>query len=543
MLIPVIPKVRPLKRVAFSSRSCIFFAAIFAIIALAISSWHQFFIVLSVRSFRKLRRQFSKVFPFSHATCKLGYETGTSSANKVEKIVLLMHVWNPDRAFAAMSFWAYPRSVKMKSGLQTSASCVDIVTMYFTASQSMADFDWENFGTAPDDIIFLPENTVDSQRTETALAAVRFRHPDASWVFKCDDDTFVHVERLAMALLSFNSSLPHLLGRTDHEWGHFASGGAGYALSQAALSLILPRLAPFVVDIPNHEDVMIAACMKEICGVGSLTDIPGFYWHTPESLLARSSFRDIDANALAITLHYMKPDRMEAIVHPRVPRVLLQVWPFDADPEINMSSQLLFRDNIQSCEKAAERAGFRHRLINMRDTELGAAYYAGNLDARGRELLYRLNLAYVEGGVVASVWTRCTDDTMSALMKSAVGCRTSLESIATSRHFLTCSSNNDPACAVMVATKFNHDVFRLLAGLTRKIIHVDPSLFNNSVFLSGANGDFSAHWAQFAFQPKRNITEDLFGNVSSSFITFLGHSFSIDGLCGQSSVAERRLTT
>ena len=64
------------------------------------------------------------------------------------------------------------------------------------------------------------------------------------WFVFVDDDTYVYPSSLARTLSAFDPTLPHYLGlyhtpRIDLEWKEvhlaYASGGAGYVLSAAAL--------------------------------------------------------------------------------------------------------------------------------------------------------------------------------------------------------------------------------------------------------------------------------------------------------------------
>ena len=437
------------------------------------------------------------------------------------KVVFLIHVWNPERADAVISHWARPRCLSLLADRgRAPRAQVSVVVQYFSASAAMTVFDWKAVGVDRNDVLFLPISTLDADRTATALREVTARHPDASWVFKGDDDTFVHVGRLARVLLAHDASKPLLLGRADHEWGRFASGGAGYALSRAALGPLLSQLGPFMATYGKHEDVMIAECLRQTVSQDALRDVPGFNWHLPENLLSRASFRDIDARATPITYHYVTPARMAAMTQPQVPPTLVQVWPFDVgSPDTFSPSEMTrFHDNARSCERAAASAGLSYRLVNIRDIDLAAAYSVGYLDAFTREFLYALNIAYLEGGIILSVSTACDTLALQGLMRRLVAAAptqreqfldpvSSNDFGATSGHIFLCSPGDDIPCAVMAATQFNHNVFRLLAGLTRKIVRADASLFNNKFF-----GEFNiaAHWALFADAPMwRNVSEDV----------------------------------
>lgn len=442
------------------------------------------------------------------------------------KVLLFAHLWDPRRAEAVLRHWARPRCLELHVRGVAASALVEVAVMYFEGSATMADFDWDRAGVAPRDVVHLPANTTATMRTEQALPHALLRHPDASWLFKGDDDAYLHIGRLVRVLLAHDAAAPLLLGRSVDEWGPaFASGGAGYALSRETLARILPHLpscnnATSGFRDTTQEDVMVTVCVQKHASSAALTDVPGLNWHRPEALLPRASFRDIDALAAPISYHYIDPARITAITQPRVPPALLQVWPFDVgvpDAALTPSALARFHDNARSCETAAAKAGFSYRLINMRYTELAAAFYVGRLDARARELLYSLNVAYIEGGIVVSVWTACDALALEGLPRRLAAAMppppldqyldplTSHDFGATAGHAFACMPVEGRACAVIAATQFNHNVFRLLAGLARKIVSADATLFNNKF-----HGEFniSAHWALFAdAQVHRNMSE------------------------------------
>jgi hypothetical protein len=459
---------------------------------------------------------------------------GKSTTLPTLKVLLLAHLWNPRRADAVLQHWARPRCLELHVSDTRStgmpAALVEVAAMYFEGSAAMADFDWERAGVAPSDVVHLSVNTTATIRTEQALPQAFARHPDASWLFKGDDDAFVHIGRLIRVLLAHDATALLLLGRAVDEWGPtFASGGAGYALSRQTLVHILPHLptcnnATSGFRHTTQEDVMMTVCVQKHASFAALTDVPGINWHRPEYLLSRASFRDVDARATPISYHYIYPERIKAMTQPEVPPLLVQVWPFDVgalDTTLTPNALARFRENARSCETAAASVNLTYRLVNMRDTELAAAFYAGHLDARARELLYGLNVAYLDGGVVVSVWTACDVLTLRELLGGLVAApppqhqpepyldplMSSTDFGATSGHAFSCVSGEGGACTLIATTQFNHNVFRLLAGLTRKIVHADASLFNNKFF-----GEFNiaGHWALFTgAQIRRNVSEDV----------------------------------
>jgi hypothetical protein len=97
---------------------------------------------------------------------------------------------------------------------------------------------------APDDYPSLPQKT-------RALCAWALEHTDCDYLFKCDDDTYVHLPRLLAAVPQGDY--------VGHDLGGYASGGAGYWLSRRASRIIAERL-----DAPTgHEDQLLGRVLAE----------------------------------------------------------------------------------------------------------------------------------------------------------------------------------------------------------------------------------------------------------------------------------------
>jgi len=76
---------------------------------------------------------------------------------------------------------------------------------------------------------------------------------DFQWIFKCDDDTYVHVRRL----------LAYDIGQHDYlgsDVGGYASGGAGYFLSAAAARKLGPDLRR---RITGAEDLIVGEALRK----------------------------------------------------------------------------------------------------------------------------------------------------------------------------------------------------------------------------------------------------------------------------------------
>ena len=137
--------------------------------------------------------------------------------------------------------------------------------------------------SVPDDYPSLPQKT-------RCFCQWALHHYDFDYLFKCDDDTYVHVERLIRWRL-----------RSDyigHDLGGFASGGAGYYLSRRAAELVANQLT--MTEGP--EDVLVGEVMAS-AGVRLEATDRLHPW--------KNDWPRADNNL--ITAHYCTPERMAAI--------------------------------------------------------------------------------------------------------------------------------------------------------------------------------------------------------------------------------------
>lgn len=153
----------------------------------------------------------------------------------------------------------------------------------------------------PDDYEALAQKT--RLLCDWALATYRFEH-----LFKCDDDTFVHVGRLLDAGFPGADYIGDNHGpRTRAEYGNnihdYAHGGAGYLLTPRAARIVAETMPP---EQTGHEDLVVGRLLlKE--GIPLRTD---------------NRFRhDYDVAALPkptnniITAHRVDtPERLQAIL-------------------------------------------------------------------------------------------------------------------------------------------------------------------------------------------------------------------------------------
>ena len=446
--------------------------------------------------------------------------------------VLAVHLHDPERTRAALRSWARPRRLQLvlpggTIGVGDAALTppppprfVTLHVLLFEASTLLADFDWAAEGLASTDVVHLPPFTRAGTRTFAAIAAALARHGSLAWLIKADDDTFLQVGRLLRALLPRNSSAPALLGSVLTQWGPypFTSGGAGYAMSRAALDLIMPHAEP--CDEPGFgtsEDVMMNVCVeKHAGGRAVIHDLAGLNYHTPENMLARNEYSDAHLEAAPMSHHYSAPARAAAMLQPRAPRLLLQIWPFDAMPgaahagasAADNAEVAVLAARAQACARQAAEAGFEYRLEMLYGASappLAARRYVAALTAPARELLAGLELLYQHGGARISLWARCDAATIAELVMLAVpaakppppsllrrgaGPRAhnatpriidalpSMQLGEPRGHAFRCLNSGGRACTAAIATQYNHDVFHATAALAAAIIRRNTSYYD-----------------------------------------------------------------
>lgn len=111
------------------------------------------------------------------------------------------------------------------------------------------------------------------------------------WLLKCDDDTYVAMDRLKLLL---DTATADYIGR---DFGGFASGGAGYLLSRKAVEIV--AAAP---DVPagEPEDVAISQILKTA----------GIFLHNCNQFEADKSGPWPEPGNSLITGHYVTPRQM-----------------------------------------------------------------------------------------------------------------------------------------------------------------------------------------------------------------------------------------
>ena len=166
-------------------------------------------------------------------------------------------------------------------------------------------------------------------RTTTMLKKWYDRPTD--WIFKLDDDTWLHTPELAAAVCRMKPSDPYYGGfLMDYQGEMFASGGSGYLLSSETM-----RRAAFRERCQEkfpYEDVGVAKCLAKI-GV-TPKDLPGVHPDTPEKMLEwcitpSSDHRSHHCEGVfsAITYHYVSPGRvLRWTPGRRFPKRIHQIW-------------------------------------------------------------------------------------------------------------------------------------------------------------------------------------------------------------------------
>jgi Galactosyltransferase len=144
-----------------------------------------------------------------------------------------------------------------------------------------------------DDVLFVPgPDGYDSLPRKTyGFLKWALENFDFQVAFKCDDDTYVHIQRL----LRYGVADRDYVGA---DMGGYASGGAGYRISSRAVSSLLPAL-----EGRSHgpEDLIVGEVLRErgvaltASGLFRPYSTPGDY-PTPTNQI--------------ITCHYVQPEKM-----------------------------------------------------------------------------------------------------------------------------------------------------------------------------------------------------------------------------------------
>jgi mannosyltransferase OCH1-like enzyme len=161
----------------------------------------------------------------------------------------------------------------------------------------------------PDDYLSLPQKT----RWFCLWALMNY---DFEYLFKCDDDTYVDVDRLLHCGVAGDY--------VGYDIAGFASGGAGYLLSPRAATNVVARM----LESTGPEDVLVQKALAQ-AGMEFTPDSRFYAWND------RAPRSDNDL----ITSHYCGPDLMPTVHQAtlashcrerqyaqRIPKVFHQVW-------------------------------------------------------------------------------------------------------------------------------------------------------------------------------------------------------------------------
>lgn len=137
----------------------------------------------------------------------------------------------------------------------------------------------------PDDYGGLPQKVKDLCRW--------FLGKDIKYLFKCDDDTYVRLDRLA----KIPKGLDYCGGRVSRD-RPYLSGGAGYLLSRKAARAIVQS----GMDPIGAEDRLVGEVLAAV-GIEPVFD-PRFCWNEAKVPLPHNE---------VISTHYCSPDRLREL--------------------------------------------------------------------------------------------------------------------------------------------------------------------------------------------------------------------------------------
>lgn len=144
----------------------------------------------------------------------------------------------------------------------------------------------------PDDYESLP------QRTRWFCQWAR-DNTDTQHVFKCDDDTYLHVPRLVEAAATKRWNAVDCVARRNKIDRFCFHGGAGYLLTRRAVAAVATHLT----DLQGEEDYAVGRVLRQ-CGMNVLNEGRLNFWRQHGSP---------SRNNRLITTHYVSPGGMRAI--------------------------------------------------------------------------------------------------------------------------------------------------------------------------------------------------------------------------------------
>lgn len=434
-----------------------------------------------------------------------------SSPSAPLKFVLLVHLYHLDYARFVLTTWARSRCFRLRRSNDTrTLGYVQLHLLTFDASPQIECCLRYQLPSAHH--LVLPTHYSAIMRTERALLRVATQHPDARWVFKADDDSYVHIGRLVRALLSLGSDhdTPTLWGHVSHLFPHpltprFVSGGAGYAISGSALTVVARQLPSTAISTTYRntpaEDVMVSLCALRAFGEEVMVDEPGLNWGTPESMFAHGSFGLSHAFAPPISHHYIFPWRAAILDTPVYPRKVLQVWAFPSaapysnaalwesyfyPPPSYSTASAAQMSNMESCRRAASAEGFEYLLLPARLAGRSSDVLLAFLQPQALERLALLEALHEHGGIAISLDEPCyKHGALNALLQAAdAGGRehggqhaSTLDypegmALGAETHGAAVAVTSSPKA--WASSQFNHGIMRLLTVLAENVtVHLN----------------------------------------------------------------------
>jgi hypothetical protein len=327
-------------------------------------------------------------------------------------MVVAVHVSNPHRFAVVKETWANCANVP---------SDMELVFVFFTSFLQQDDSITVKF--------HLHSNAW--EKTSLIFSMLYGHYPNVQWFMKVDDDTIVYWDNLKEALLKRDPQKQWYIGYPIvFDNVVFASGGAGYVLSNSTLDLLLghnfQRNCQVVGGgLPYRilEDVTMGKCLRKF-GV-EMSDQIGFHPHTPEQMIRwtlkgesydhiRKDPFDIKAYP-PITYQYITPQRMLVMANKsrEIPHVIHQVW---------LNDERLIPQEMYECERMYKLAGWTYTrwILNQNQPKFPFELIHKDLivdpkiQLSEKIAIVGYEILYHYGGVLVDASLRCVADWASA---------------------------------------------------------------------------------------------------------------------------------
>ncbi len=393
--------------------------------------------------------------------------------------------------------------------------------MFFEGSPHLVGVDYVVYGIDPADVVHVERDLSDGERAAEAFARIATLRPGAAWYIKADDDAYLHIPNYITALLQLNASRALLAGFTDVDpvgaGGGWAWGGASYALSGPALSIVNHHIAAWTAAHPllkRMEDISVAGTLNEQLRLQPDGDSPqqrphvvhlnGTSWTSPAQLISEGHLRD-PRYALAappLSFHYMRSSMIAELLQPQVPRRIHMVLPYSFHPSMEALQQFgAIRDTC--IERFRAHRGdplntwhFSHYAVddNAAVGENIAVHYITHLQAMARAIILGLGTLYSKGGALMTPWTKCSvwagergmldalhqySDPRNAFVLGSPFMWQPI-CVVTHDHTTTRPASVGWPCDLVMAPPANQNIFRLLAGYLIHVVQSNVSFYTES---------------------------------------------------------------